>query len=155
MLDIYVTLCIYFLSFFLAVPSPKVVIRRSLSGLIYAGNNFTLNADISEIPLIDSDIVSVEVSLVITWTRDGDVIRSNDHISVSSVSVSESGYTASLTYSPIAISDSGLITATLSVIPSETSSYIQSVAVSAKERLTVLGMQYYSRVVVICHKFNL
>ena len=129
---------------FLAVPSPNVVIKKTLNGLIYAGNNFTLNADISEIPLIDSDIVSVEVSLVITWTRDGDVIRSNDHISVSSVSVSESGYTASLTYSPIAISDSGLITATVTVSPSDDSRYIQSVAVRANERLTVLGMQYYS-----------
>ena len=65
--------------------------------------------------------MDVSISLTITWSRGDDIITSDDRISLSSVSVSGSGYTASLTYSPIATSDSGLITATVTVSPSDDS----------------------------------
>ena len=107
-----------FLSFCLPVPQPTVVIRGSHSGLIYAGSEFTLNAEIS---FNDSAVVDVSILLTISWSRDGDNITSNDHITISIVSDSGSGYTASLTYSPIATSDSGLITATVTVSPSDDS----------------------------------
>ena len=99
------------------------------------GNNITLNA---EILFNHSTVVDVSISLTISncWKRDGDIIRS-DHITISNVSDSESGYTASLTYSPIATSDSGLITATVTVSPSDDSVYIQSVTATATDILTV------------------
>ena len=129
-----------FLCYCLPVPQPIVVIRRSCSGLIYAGNNFTLNAEIS---FSDSTVVDMSLSLTISWSRNGDIITSNDHITISNVSDIESGYTASLTYSPIATSDSGLITATVTVSPSDDSMYIQSVTATANDTLCVQGKKVY------------
>ena len=111
--------------------------------MINAGNNFTLNA---EITFSDPTVVDVEIFLALNWSRDDVLITSNDRISVSSVSTSESGYTASLTYSPIATSDSGLITATVTVSPSDDSMYIQSVSATAVHNLNVHGMTIYFHV---------
>ena len=118
----------------LPVPQPIILIKRNYSGLIYAGNNFTLNAEI-----LFSAVVNVSLSLTISWSRDGDIITSNDHITISNVRDSENGYTASLTYSPIATSDSGLITATVTVSPSDDSMYIQSVTATATDTLCIQG----------------
>ena len=124
----------------LLVPQPILVIRRSHSGLVFAGNNFTLNAEIS---FNDSAVVDVSLSLTIIWSRNGDIIASNNCITITNVSDSGSGYAASLTYSPIAISDSGLITATVTVSPSDDSMYIQSVTAIATDTLTVQGKNIF------------
>ena len=121
---------------FLPVPQPIIVIRRSHSGLVSAGKNFTLNAEIS---FSDSAVVDVSISLAISWSRDGDNITSNDHITISNVTSTERGYTASLTYSPIATSDSGLINATVTISPSDDSMYIQSVFATASDTLCIQG----------------
>ena len=121
----------------LPVPQPIILIKRNYSGLIFAGNTFTLNA---EILLNISAVMNVSLSLTISWSKDGDnIITSNNHITISNVSDSESGYTASLTYSPIATSDSGLITATVTVSPSDDSMYIQSVTATANDTLCIQG----------------
>ena len=120
----------------LPVPQPIILMKRSHSGLIYAGNNFTLN---TEILYNISVVVNVSISSTISWSRDGDNITSNDHITISNVSTSERGYTASLTYSPIATSDSGLITATVTVSPSDDSMYTQSVTATANDTLCIQG----------------
>ena len=117
----------------LPVPQPQIVIRRSHSGLICAGNNFTLNAEIL------FNISAVLNGLTISWSRDGDNITSKDNITISNVSDIESGYTAALTYSPIATSDSGLITATVTVSPSDNSMYIQSMTATAADTLCIQG----------------
>ena len=119
------------------------MITRNYSGLIYVGNNFTLNA---EILFNISAVLNVSLSLTISWSRNGDNITSNDHITISNVRDSESGYTASLTYSPIATSDSGLITATVTVSPSDDSMYIQSVTATANDTLCIQGKNpiYYN-----------
>ena len=105
--------------------------------MVFAGNNFTLSAEIS---FNGSAVVDMSISLTISWSRDGDIVTYyNDHITISNVSDSESGYTASLTYSPIATSDSGLITATVTVSPSDDSMYIQSVTATANDTLCIQG----------------
>ena len=119
------------LGFCLPVPQPTVVIDTNYSGLINAGKNFTFS---------DPTVVDVEILLALNWSRDDVLIASNDRISVSSVSTSESGYTASLTYSPIATSDSGLIIANVTVSPSDDSMYIQSVTATAVHNLSVHGL---------------
>ena len=104
--------------------------------MVFARDKFTLNAVI----LFNiSAVVNVSISLTLSWSRDGDNIISNDHITISNVSDSERGYTASLTYSPIATSDSGLITATVTVSPSDDSMYIQSVIATATDTLCIQG----------------
>ena len=113
-----------------------IVFRRNHSCLIPVGSTFTLNAEIS---FSDSAVVNVSTSLTISWSRGGDIITSNDCISISSVTPSKGVYTASLTYSPIATSDSGLITANVTVSPSDDSMYIQSVTAIATDTLTVQG----------------
>ena len=123
----------------LPVPQPIILIRRSHSGLVSAGKNFTLNAEIS---FSVSAVVDVSISLAISWSRDGDTITSNDHITISNVTSTENGYTASLTYSPIATSDSGLITATITISPSDDS--IQSVSATANDTLCVQGKNPFS-----------
>ena len=96
----------------------------------------------AEISLNISAVVNVSLSLTISWSRDGNIIISNDHITISNVRDSESGYTASLTYSPIVTSDSGLITATVTVSPSDDSMYIQSVTATANDTLCIQGKTY-------------
>ena len=113
------------------------MITKSHNGLVFVGNDFTLTAEIS---FNDPTLVDEDTLLNISWSRENDVLTSNDRISVSSVSVSDSGYTASLMYSPIAASDSGLITATVTVSPSDDSTYVQSVTATATETLIVQGM---------------
>ena len=110
--------------------------RRNHSCLIPVGSAFTLNAEIS---FSDSAVVNMSLLLTISWSKDGDIITSNELISISSVTASKSGYTASLTYSPIDTSDSGLITATVTVSPSNNSMYLQSVTATATDTLTVQG----------------
>ena len=90
------------------VPQASLIITRSHSGPVYTGTKFVLTADIS------LSGVNGEISLDITWSRGDDVIVSDTRTTVSTVSGSGDNYTASLTYSPITISDSGLITATIS-----------------------------------------
>ena len=99
------------------------MIRRSYSGSISVGYNFTLNAVIL---FSNTTVLDIKMLLVISWSRDDDLMTSSDR-------------TASLTYSPIATSDSGLITATVTVSPSVDSMYIQSVTATANDALSVHG----------------
>ena len=69
-------------------------------------------------------LMCMDIAFVIEWTKDTNVIVNDDRIKISPVNVLGR---ASLTYSPIATSDSGLITATVTVSPSDDSIYIQSV----------------------------
>ena len=110
---------------------------RSRSGTVYAGTEFILTSDIS---FSDDSEVDVDISLDISWTRDSAVIASDSRTTVSGVSGSGTSYTASLSFSPIATSDSGQFTATVTVRPTTTSQYIQSVnATSSTETVTVGG----------------
>ena len=104
--------------------------------MVSVGYNFTLNA---EILFSNPTVLDIKMLLVISWSRDDDFMTSSDRISISNVTDGESSYTASLTYSPIATSDSGLITATVTVSPSDDSMYIQSVTATATDTLTVQG----------------
>ena len=118
------------------VPQPIIMIRRSYNGLVSVGYNFTLNA---EILFSNPTVVDIEMLLAISWSRGDDLMTSSDRISISNVTDGQNGYTASLTYSPIATSDSGLITATVTVSPSDDSMYIQSVTATANDTLSVEG----------------
>ena len=95
--------------------------------------------------------MSVSLSLTISWSRDDVLITSNDRITISNVSTSESGYTASLTYSPITTSDSGLITATVTVSPSDDSMYIQSVTATATDTLCIQGKNLLYYIISFAH----
>ena len=106
-----------------------VTISKSHSGPVYAGTEFVLTADIS------LSGVNGDISLDITWRRGNDVIASDTHITVSSVRGGRDRYTASLTYSPITISDSGNITAHVS--PSDESTLIN---IANTVMLTVEGI---------------
>ena len=102
---------------------------------MYAGTRFTLTSHIS---FSDESGVDVEILLGIRWTRDGAVIASDTRTTVSAVGGSGTSYTASLSFSPIATSDSGQFTAT--VRPTITSQYIQSVTATGNtEMVTVEG----------------
>ena len=96
-----------------------MTIRKSRKGAVFAGTEFVLQIDIS---FSNNSFVDVDICLVIEWTKDTHVIVNDDRIKISS-----NLGRASLTYSPIATSDSGLITATVTVSPSDDSMYIQSV----------------------------
>ena len=105
---------------FLTVPQPTVALMRSRSGTVYAGTEFTLTSDIS---FTGESGVDVEISLDIVWTRNSAVIASDSRTTVSDVSGSGTSYTASLSFSPIAISDSGQFIATVTISPTTTSQY--------------------------------
>ena len=84
-------------------------ITRSHSDTVYAGTKFALSVNISFSSLRMNKTPNV------TWSRGKDVISSGTRTTVSPVSGSGDSYTASLTYSPITISDSGQITATVTI----------------------------------------
>ena len=102
-----------------------MTIRKSCKGAVFAGTEFVLTIDIS---FSNSSFIDVDIAFVIEWTKDTHVIVNDDHIKI--FSVNNLGR-ASLTYSPIATSDSGLITATVTVSPSDDSMYIQPVTATS------------------------
>ena len=120
-------LCLYS-----TVPQPTVVITRSHNDTVYVGTGLTLTASITF-----NDLTGVDVPLTvdIIWTRDDDDITTSDtHITVSDVSgSSNTSYTATLIYSPITNDDSGIITTTVTVTPSEISQYIQTATVMTQD----------------------
>ena len=99
-----------------------MTISKSRSGPVYAGTEFVLTADIS------LSGVNRYTSLDITWNRGNDVIANDTRTTVSAVSGSGDSYTASLTYSPITISDSGQITVNISQSDKSTHMNIETVA---------------------------
>ena len=101
--------CDYTFTVPFTVPQVAVTISKSHSGAIYAGTEFVLTADIS----LSVEGVSGNISLEITWSRGNDVVDRDIHIIVSDVN--GDSYKSSLTYSPISISDSGQITANVTV----------------------------------------
>ena len=80
------------------------------------------------------------ISLDISWSRGSDVIANDTCTVISPVSGRGDSYTASLTYTPIATSDGGQFTATVSVSPSDGSMFVQTVTATDTEMLTVDGM---------------
>ena len=120
-----------------------MVISTSRSGSVYAGTGLALSAGIS---FNDLSAVDVDLSLDISWSRDSDVIPNDSDViandtrtTVSAVSGSGDNYTASLIYTPVATSDSGQVTATVTVSPSDDSMYIQNVTANDTEMLAVEG----------------
>ena len=121
-----------------------MVISRSRSGSVYAGTGLVLSAGIS---FSDLSAVDMNISLDISWNRESDVIANDSDVMASdtrttifAVSGSGESYTASLNYTPVATSDSGQVTATVTVSPSDDSMYIQNVTATDTEILTVEGM---------------
>ena len=110
------------------MPHVAVTISRSRSGPIYAGTEFVLTADIS------LSVVGVS-GLEITWRRGNDVVHRDIHNIVSDVN--GASYRSSLTYSAITISDSGQITATLTVTVSSLHVYLTA---TGTESLNVQGI---------------
>ena len=110
-----------------------MIIRKSCKCAVFAGTEIVLTIDIS---FSNKSFVDVDIVFVIEWSREGNVIVNDDRIKISSVN---NLGRASLTYSPIATSDSALITATVTVSPSDDSMYIQSVTATATVTLTVQG----------------
>ena len=82
--------------------------------------------------------VDGNISLDITWRRGNDVIDNDTRTTVSAVSGSGDSYTASLTYSPITISDSGQITANVST--SDEPMYMYMETMTNTVMLTVEGL---------------
>ena len=111
-----------------------MTITRSHSGSVYAGTELILSADISYSEL-QQRAVDVDISLDVRWTRDNDVITSD------SMAVGDN-YTTSLSYSPIATSDSGQISVTVTVRPYQDSLYVQNVTTTNSTQLDVEGMRY-------------
>ena len=120
-------------------------ITRDHSDSIFAGTELVLTAEISfnDQSKVNVDKANVNKSLDILWRRASDVIVDDSHINISAVSGSGDSYTASLTYSPITISDRGLITAIVTVRPMEVNEYIRTVNTTAMESLTITGMHIY------------
>ena len=120
-----------------------MTITRSRSGPVYAGTEFVLTADIS--------LSGVHVyRLDITWSRGNDAIASDTRTTVSPVSGSGDSYTASLTYSPITISDSGQITANVSPSVADESTHLNIGTVTNTVMLTVEGVYIIESVDSIC-----
>ena len=128
-----------------------MTITRSHSGTVYAGTELILSADISYSEL-QQRAVDVDISLDVRWTRDNDVINVT---TISAAGDSNDNYTASLSYSPIATSDSGQISVTVTVRPSQDSLYVQSVTTTNSTQLDVEGMEYDYTVAMVTYSISL
>ena len=107
----------------------SMTISRSHNDTVYIGTQLLLTSLISL-----SDVDSMEVSVEITWNKGSDVIVNDSHTRVSAVSGNSSRYTASLSFSPVTITDGGPITATVMII-----SLLQTVTLSDTHILEVTG----------------
>ena len=115
------------------MPEPEVTITKSYSGTVYAGTELVLTVDIS---LTDFKRVDMNIPISIKWDNNNGVnftqLVNDTRTTVSAVSGSEGNFKASLTYSPITISDTGRHWAYVSVKPSDRSIYITSFLPIAK-----------------------
>ena len=124
------------------MPDPKVTLTKSHSGTVYAGTELVLTLDIS---FNDFKRVDVNISIIIKWNRwplngiNYIQLDNDTRTTVSALSGSEGSFKASLTYSPITISDSGRHWPTVTVTPSDKSIHIRSLMDSAKVDLIVKG----------------
>ena len=84
----------------------------------------------------------MNISLDISWSNGSDLLVNDTRTAISPVSSSGDSYTASLIYTPIATSDSGQFTATVTVSLSDDSMYIHTVTATDTEMLTVDGIDY-------------
>ena len=120
-----------------------MTIRKSRKGAVFAGTEIVLTIDIS---FSNNSFVDVDIVFGIEWSREGNVIVNDDRIKISSVN--DLGR-ASLTYSPIATSDSGLITANVTASPSDDSMYMQSVTATTVLNVIISGVLSLCQVDVI------
>ena len=111
-------------------------ITRSRLRTVYAGTKFTLSVDIS------FNSLRINITLNVIWSRGNDVIANDTRTTVSPVSGSGDSYTASLTYSPITISDSGNIIATSSAYIGP---YKSMCSATDTEQLVVHGISFFTR----------
>ena len=101
-----------------------MTITKSYSGTVYAGTELVLTVDIY------FERVDVNLSISIKWDNvyinvpNIKQLVNDTHTTVSAVSGSEGNFKASLTYSPITISDSGRHWAFVSIEPSDRSIHI-------------------------------
>ena len=107
----------------------SMTISRSHNDTVYIGAQLLLTSHISL-----SDLDSMEVSVEITWTKGSDVIVNDSHTTVSAVSGNSSRYMASLSFSPVTITDGGPITATVTI-----TSPLQTLTASDSYILEVTG----------------
>ena len=114
----------------------QTTIHRSHADAVFTGTKFILSVDIS------LRAVRVKSTLNITWSRGYDVIANNTRTTVSAVSSSGDSYTASLTYSPITISDSGQITANVSLYVGPYNSMCSWTFATDTELLVVYGISF-------------
>ena len=129
---------IYYVTF-LSVAQPNVTIEGSRNGSVFAGTTFALIIDI----FFTKSFFISEGTLIyetrwkkqIFGTDQSNEIFSDDRITVSTVLGKPS-----LTYSPIATSDSGLITATVTVSSLDSSMLIQPVTATSLFELNITGM---------------
>ena len=123
---------------FFAVPQPTVIIRGNGSDPVYAGTEFVQNISItfSEKSLIDVDNIFTFVLSRGNMSGDeqANIIVNDDRITLST----DNEMGATLTYSPIAIPDSGWITATVTVSPCN-DSFIQPITSTSSYSLHVEG----------------
>ena len=114
-----------------------MTITTNESDFILAGTGLVLTANIS---FSEQSRVTVDKSLDILWRRGNNTIVGDTRTTVSAVSGSGDSYTASLTYSPITISDSGLITTIVTVRPKVENEYIRAVNATAMKKLVITGI---------------
>ena len=124
---------------FSAVPQPTVIFRGNDSAPVYAGTEFVLNISItfSDKKLIDVDNIFTFVLSRGNMSSDEQAnnIINDDRITLLTDNEMDM---ASLTYSPIAITDSGWITATVTVSPCN-NSFIQPITATSSYSLHVEG----------------
>ena len=114
-----------------------MTIGRSHDGIVYSGTEFVLNVSIS----FSETLTEVDIAFTIGWSKEHNPyneqnIVNNDRIRVSNVSI---GGWATLTYSPIAISDRGSLVATVTASPLD-ELFIKPVTASFSHYLSVKGM---------------
>ena len=127
-----------------------MTINKSYSGTVYAGTELVLTVDIS------FKRVDVNLSFTIKWNNiyyeNAAIIQvavvNDTRTAISAVSGSEGNFKATLTYSPIAISDSGRHWATVSIRPSDKSIHIRP---SSTSKNVILNVQGYLSVPVTNH----
>ena len=108
-----------------AVPAPTVSIMASGSAPLYAGTSFSLTCDFTLSPLVD-----ISPATAVSWRAGGTAVdTSPDRITASG---------DSLSFSPLATSDSGSYTCEVTVTAQEHTT-VEGPCQSAVEEITVEG----------------
>ena len=108
-------------AFLLTVSTPSVLVSPGRDSAVpYAAVEYSLVCSID----VNSTHVDTGTEALVAWINSDGELMSTDRITLSDARAVEGGYTSTVAFSPLSLTDSGDIVCTVDIIPDNSSSFV-------------------------------